>query len=500
MGMTNSTSNGYYGGGITDGYESDSNVPERNGSVTSEGYGTRGFTRTNGDTGEEEPYDLICVGFGPASLAIAIALHEQSYPGRVLFLERQPVFAWHSGMLLPGARMQISFIKDLATLRNPRSEFTFVNYLHRKKRLVSFTNLGTFLPLREEYNDYMSWCAAHFEDVVRYAQDVISVSPVCNNSDNGDDAKPVKRWEVLSKCTVTGKASIRRAKNVVIAVGGRPAFPLSIARELPHRRIIHSSRYSDSVLELLDDPSKQYRIAVVGAGQSSAEIFNDLHSKYPASKTSLYIRQHALKPSDDSPFVNEIFDPDRVNTLYSLAPEVRAASIREDRTTNYSVVRLPLIENLYDTLYHQRIRDPDESNWQHRIHALQEVVGMERDREDKIRLKLRNTRTGEFSDSGDEAFDAVIFGTGYIRDVHHTMLKPVKSLMKDGCCNVGRDYRIAFREGTVADDAAIFLQGCCEATHGLSDSLLSILAVRAGELVDSIFEGDVSAETVQRTL
>jgi L-ornithine N5-oxygenase len=92
---------------------------------------------------------------------------------------------------------------------------------------------------------------------------------------------------------------------------------------------------------------------------------------------------------------------------------------------------------------------------------------MEWDQDDKVRLKLRNTRTGELVDSGDDAFDAVIFGTGYSRDVHHTMLKPVKSLMKDGCCSVGRDYRVVFREGAVAEDAAIFLQGCCEATHGV---------------------------------
>jgi L-ornithine N5-oxygenase len=31
------------------------------------------------------------------------------------------------------------------------------------------------------------------------------------------------------------------------------------------------------------------------------------------------------------------------------------------------------------------------------------------------------------------------------------------------------------------------LQGCNESTHGLSDTLLSILATRGGEMVNSIF-------------
>ena len=106
---------------------------------------------------DDEIQDLICIGFGPASLAIAVALHDALENGnpvlstrtpKIRFLERQRQFAWHAGMLLPGTKMQITFVKDLATLRNPRSEFTFLNYLHRKGRLAVFTNLGTFLQQR----------------------------------------------------------------------------------------------------------------------------------------------------------------------------------------------------------------------------------------------------------------------------------------------------------------------------------------------------------------
>jgi len=52
---------------------------------------------------------------------------------------------------------------------------------------------------------------------------------------------------------------------------------------------------------------------------------------------------------------------------------------------------------------------------------------------------------------------------------------------------VGRDYGIVFADGEVGDDAGVWLQGCNEGTHGLSDTLLSILAPRGGELVRSIF-------------
>jgi len=244
---------------------------------------------------QEEPYDLICVGFGPASLSIAIALHDRGLGSsfRALYLEKQSSFAWHAGMLLPGSRMQISFIKDLASLRDPRSHFTFINYLHQNNRLIHFTNLGIFLPLREEYNDYLSWCASHFDDSVRYGETVHAVNPV---RINGQDL--VKMFEVQST-NASGVTQTRTARHVVVAVGGRPNIPAVFPRN--DKRIIHSSAYASTVSSILSDKGAPYKVAVVGAGQSAAEIYADLHSKYPNCHTRLIIRGQALKPSDDSP-------------------------------------------------------------------------------------------------------------------------------------------------------------------------------------------------------
>jgi L-ornithine N5-oxygenase len=261
-------------------------------------------------TPPEELHDLICVGFGPASLAIAIALHDAltssdcpdttfqlrpDWRPKVLFLERQAQFAWHAGMLLSGAKMQISFIKDLATLRNPRSEFTFLNYLHQQNRLVQFSNLGTFYPLRIEYEDYMRWCASSFEEVVDYAQEVSQIVPETSMA----GSSKVDSFVVRSKDMRTGEFRSRRARHVVIAVGGRPLIPKSFPQH--HSRVIHSSEYSTAVPELLNDKEKDYHVAVIGSGQSAAEIFNDLHLKYPKARATLLIKGGALRPSDDSP-------------------------------------------------------------------------------------------------------------------------------------------------------------------------------------------------------
>lgn len=260
-------------------------------------------------TPQEELHDLVCIGFGPASLAIAVALHDTvdgSDPSldiphllgrspKVAFLERQHQFAWHAGMLLPGARMQITFMKDMATMRNPRSEFTFINYLHKNDRLIEFTNLNTFLPQRVEYEDYMRWCAGWFEDVVEYGQEVVKIVP--EKSANGSEL--IDTFVVMSKNLKTGELQTRRTRHVVIAAGGRPNIPKPFPTN--HPRVVHSSQFQQISNKLLRNIHHPYNIAVVGNGQSAAEIFDFLHAHYPNARTKLLIKQGALRPSDDSP-------------------------------------------------------------------------------------------------------------------------------------------------------------------------------------------------------
>ena len=107
----------------------------------------------------EGALDVVGIGFGPSniSLAIALAEHNRSVaaPQRLTyaFVERQPAFGWHRGMLIDGATMQVSFLKDLVTLRNPTSEFSFISYLHNRNRLVDFINHQCLFPSRLEFHD-----------------------------------------------------------------------------------------------------------------------------------------------------------------------------------------------------------------------------------------------------------------------------------------------------------------------------------------------------------
>ncbi|EED21788.1 L-ornithine N5-oxygenase SidA [Talaromyces stipitatus ATCC 10500] len=442
-----------------------------------------------------ELYDLVCVGFGPASLAIAIALHDaldkadnrKHYtPPKICFLEKQQQFAWHAGMMVPGSKMQISFIKDLATIRDPRSEFTFLNYLKNQGRLVDFTNLGTFLPSRLEFGDYMHWCARRFVNVVAYGQEVLEVGP----SETGSSGK-VESFVVKSKDVNSGQILSRHAKNVIIAVGGKPKIPQGIPRD---PRILHSSSYCTSIPELLRDTSKPYHIGILGSGQSAAEIFHDLYRRYSNAKTTLIMRDYALRPSDDSPFVNEIFNPERIDGFYATSDEERQKSIASDRATNYGVVREELIGQIYHDMYMQKVKSRNPDDWRRIILPQREIIQVDQEAADgRLAVHIRPVQKQDHNTAEKKVLhlDALIIATGYTRNTHEKLCAPLEDLKpshaESNGWKVNRDYSLVLDRDKVSLDTNIWLQGCNESTHGLSDSLLSVLATRSGEMVESIF-------------
>lgn len=409
-------------------------------------------------------YDVIGLGFGPANLAIAVALDEdrrvREHGLRYCFLEKKPAFEWHGGMLLDDSRMQISFLKDLATLRNPSSRYTFVSYLHEKRRLEAFINISTFTPSRLEYNDYLSWAAAQFTDRVHYGEEVIGVEPVL---DGGD----VTRVKVISRLA-DGRTRARITRNLVVSIGGEAVVPEAFRPLKGDGRVMHSSGY----LERIQACGEPKRLAVVGSGQSAAEIFSDLCGRYPSAEVSLVMRSQALRPADDSPFINEIFDPSYTDVVYGQPPEEREAFIQANAQTNYSVVNLDLIESIYHRLYLQKVTGHAPHNLlpQRNIESVQ--AG-----DEGIRLTLSGPEGVE-----DRLFDAVVLATGYRRDGYKRLLGGLEEHLGEG---VERDYRLCCQPQM---SAGIYLQGCCEASHGLSDTLLSVLAIRSQEVVDALMD------------
>ncbi|MDO5103946.1 MAG: lysine N(6)-hydroxylase/L-ornithine N(5)-oxygenase family protein [Lautropia sp.] len=408
-------------------------------------------------------HDLIGIGFGPSNLALAIALHEQPRPHAIdaHFIEKQPHFAWHPDMLLPGTHMQISFLKDLVSMRNPRSHFSFVNYLHHHSRLQDFINLKTFLPSRIEFNDYFRWSATHFRDQCSYGEEVVDIQPVFDDDE-------VHLLRVISQ-TRTGQRHQRLARNLALGLGGRPHVPDAFLALQQDPRIFHSHHY----LKGLSANPTARRIAILGAGQSAAEIFVDLGQRPGIDQIDLIMRAHVIKPADDSPFVNEIFNTEFVDYIFNCPAADRHNMLCEFRHTNYACTDLDLICQIFDTLYQQRVT----AQQRQRILCRHLIEDIQNDG-DGITLQLHDQNHGQHIQ---RQYDALILATGYERGHHQALLAKLAPYL--GNFEVARDYRI---RSSPTFKPAIFVQGGSEQTHGLSDTLLSVTAVRVGEIAESL--------------
>lgn len=158
--------------------------------------------------------------------------------------------------------------------------------------------------------------------------------------------------------------------------------------------------------------------------------------------------------------------------IYNQDASDRAAAISLDRGTNYGVVRLELLEHLYEKLYMQRLRNPDETKWSARILTNRTVLSTSKSTDSKVILKLGLPRENAAVEEELEV-DYIFTATGYRRNAHEEMLSNLKPLLSNPSTSseklpVSRDYRVQYDEGKIdGNQAGIWLQGCNEETHGV---------------------------------
>ncbi|WP_404953327.1 lysine N(6)-hydroxylase/L-ornithine N(5)-oxygenase family protein [Streptomyces sp. 147326] len=424
-------------------------------------------------------HDLIGIGFGPSNVAMAIAVGEHNARvGReevitTHFFEQQPRFGWHRGMLIDDATMQVSFLKDLVTLRNPASEFSFLCYLKSRGRLIDFINHKNLFPLRVEFHDYLEWSAAKVDDMVSYGHEVVGVTPVV-------------REGVVDHLDVTVRSgeglALHRARNLVIGTGLRPLMPEGVERT---DRIWHNSDLLTKVDGLKDaDPS---RFIVVGAGQSAAENVAYLHRRFPQAEVCAVFSRYGYSPADDSGFANRIFDPEAVGEFYTAPENVKRKLMDYHRNTNYSVVDIDLIDELYRQMYQEKVLGTERLRFINvsRLTGVTETPA-------KVHATVQSLVTGEETllDA-----DVVVFATGYRPADPIGLLGEVadRCLRDDeGRVRVERDYRIATDPEL---RCGIYVQGGTEHTHGITSSLLSNTSIRVGEILDSLLDRGLKSDS-----
>jgi L-ornithine N5-oxygenase len=419
----------------------------------------------------ERQLSVVAVGAGPANLAFAVAVEEMApeLAGETLLVERRDGIAWQRGMLLPWTQSQVSYLKDLATLRNPRSRYSFINYLHSVGRLDEFVNLGSPVPFRLEISAYLQWVAKSLEQVqVEYGRTVTAIEPV---SSQGDGV--VDRWRVRFD---TGE--VVRCRDVVIGVGRAAEVPAAF-RDLPGDRVVHSTDFADRLGQF--DPGSLRRVAVIGGAQSAAEMLWSVYQRFPAAECRMIMRSAGLRCYESSTFLNELFYPSFVDQFYAGSAEVRAQVLREMHRTNYA----GLAPGMLDTLYRQMYQDRLTGNERIVMQTLTDVRATRMDGDDVVLTvhdRMRD-RTSEVR------VDLVLLGTGF---------EPGKpSLIRQTAASVGlqdtavdRNYRMVTPASVTA---GCYLQGVNEDSHGIADSLFSVLAVRAGEMVADVLDRRAAA-------
>jgi L-ornithine N5-monooxygenase len=424
---------------------------------------------------------VLGIGFGPSNLALAIALDERQRdrPERdrvqAQFLEKKTEFGWHRGMLIEDATMQVSFLKDLVTMRNPASDFSFVSYLHSEGRLVDFINHKTLFPLRVEFHDYLEWAARRMSHVVEYGREVIDVRPIV------DDGL-LQGFDVVVHGSPGSTVEVHRTRRLVVAAGLEPSVPPEARLG---ERVWHNLDLLARVESLPAAPPPR-RLVVVGAGQSAAEVVAFLHDRFPESEVCSVFSRYGYTPSDDTPFANRIFDPDAVDLYYDAAKDVKRLLFDYHRNTNYSVVDEELIQELYRRVYREAVRGDERL----RIMKASRVAAVD-PRSDRVDVTIEFLPTGEHQVL---AADALVYATGYRPvDPLHLLGQAAPLCRRDdeGLVQVDRDYRVVTH---VDGDAAIYLQGGTEHTHGITSTLLSNVAVRSGEIADALLARSAGSE------
>ena len=237
--------------------------------------------------------DMIGVGLGPFNLGLA-ALLDTVEDVDALFFDDKDSFVWHPGLMLPDAEIQVPFLADLVTLADPTSRYSFLNYLHSHGRLYRFYFREHFHVLRREFEAYCRWVSEQLSSV-RFGHRVDAIRP---NADG---------WSVWARGVEY------RAKHVVVGVGCLPSLPEFA------KGVTHSSGY----LHVREQALAAGSVAVIGSGQSAAEIFADV-LEYGRGRLDWFTRSAGFLPMEYSKLGLEHFSPEYTAYCHALGGEVRA--------------------------------------------------------------------------------------------------------------------------------------------------------------------------------
>jgi lysine N6-hydroxylase len=389
-------------------------------------------------------HDVIGVGLGPFNLGLAALLDPLDVDA--VFFDDKDSFVWHPGLMLPDAEIQVPFLADLVTLADPTSRYSFLNYLHEQGRLYRFYFREHFHVLRREFEAYCRWVSERLA-AVRFGHHVDAIRP----NETG--------WSVWSRGVE------HRARHVVLGVGCVPSVPAFA------QGATHSSGY----LGVRDRALNAGSVAVIGSGQSAAEIFADV-LEHGRGRLDWFTRSAGFLPMEYSKLGLEHFSPEYTTYFHAL-PQAKRDELRAGQDLLYKGISAETSERIYDLLYRRSIDgEPDV-----RYSARCELRAL-----DGRHLRFRQLDQGV--DFSHEA-DVTILATGY---EPAPIPVPGHLLARDtaGRPVVERDYRLRLADGS---PSTLFVQNGELHTHGVGAPDLGLGAHRNAVIVNALLGRDVYA-------
>jgi lysine N6-hydroxylase len=397
-------------------------------------------------------YEAIAIGAGPANLSLgALACGIKGI--KLLVLEGRQSFSWHPGIRPPSADLQVSPLKDLVTLIDPTNYYSFLNYLATHKRLYRALIAHRYRVSRAEFDAYYAWVSQELPSV-QFGEEVLDVD--------------YDQRLFLVRTT----ARTYRARHLISGVGRTPLVPDGIVVD-PPAGIIHSSCYADI------ESCAGRRILIVGAGQSGAEVFEDIisGSKGPPIQVTWVNSRSGLRPLDDSPFVNECYAPRYIESFHRLGGEARSRLLN-DEILSSDGVSPALLESIYKRLYVNDYLDKDPIRYS--IYSATRLESL-RSSSDGLIADLRNTLDDT---SVSETFDQVVLATGYRFEMPKCLSRlasKIEMASEEPMLNADFSANLIG-----APAGSLFFQNASRAHHGLADSNLSIMPWRSATIINSI--------------
>ena len=391
----------------------------------------------------EKVYDIIGVGIGPFNLGLAALCHDIPELN-CLFIDQNESFNWHPGMMIPGTRLQVPWYADLVSLASPRSQFTYLNYLHEKKKMFRFGISDPGFIKRSTYNDYCRWVADQLQ--------TLQFNTTCTVIEKESNFYRVR----------TDKGNYL-AQKIVLGTGTVPFMPEFA--QTRNENILHSSDYLFHKERITTVDS----ITIIGSGQSAAEIFYDLLQSY-TGKLSWFTRSSHFFPMDYSKLSLEMSTPDYIDHFFSL-PERKKQTILASQANLYKGINQTLLSDIYDLL-----EEKDSPGV-----MLQPNCDLIKIADDLTLTFLHTEKEKTFS----HQTDVLIMATGYQPRVPECM-KPLRRFIhldSQGNYKPHRNY-------SIDDNNSIFIQNGEQHTHGFNAADLSLGPYRNAVILNAILGKD----------